>query len=258
MTTLNIKEHINFAMSQTGKLSVLLAPLRQYGITDLHYFRLYENGEYLSLVTNNDFMADYIERETQLSPFFTQSFIEGKKIVLWPKIKHSDEIAAQRSIYYNVANGISFRSMTHNVFEAVSLSSTIDNDLTDSFYIEYMENIKCYVDKIKSSFKFLDNIKSKNKYYRFDDVNPQLFAQQQKKIFPKALFNPIHIDHQQLYLTPKEFQLLEEAAKGKTSKQIAYENNLSPRTIEVHLRNIKNKTGIQNKADLLQLFREAF
>jgi PAS domain S-box-containing protein len=50
-----------------------------------------------------------------------------------------------------------------------------------------------------------------------------------------------------LGLTPTEIQVANLIKQGKTTKDIAQLSNLSPRTIEFHRDNIRNKLGIKNK-----------
>lgn len=54
-------------------------------------------------------------------------------------------------------------------------------------------------------------------------------------------------------LTPKEIEVLEEIAKGLSSKQIAAAYGLSSRTIETHRLNIMKKLGTNNSAETIAI-----
>jgi two-component system response regulator NreC len=51
-------------------------------------------------------------------------------------------------------------------------------------------------------------------------------------------------------LTPKEREVLQLVADGKTTKQIAHKLNVSAKTVDSHRRQIMTKLGIKNVADL--------
>lgn len=59
-----------------------------------------------------------------------------------------------------------------------------------------------------------------------------------------------------LLLTPREREVLQCIATGKSNKHIAREMNLSVRTIETHRLNIKRKLGIEGQADLIRFALE--
>lgn len=53
-------------------------------------------------------------------------------------------------------------------------------------------------------------------------------------------------------LTPRERDVLEEAAKGLHAKEIAAKLGISPRTVEVHKTRIMEKLGVRNVAELVR------
>lgn len=58
----------------------------------------------------------------------------------------------------------------------------------------------------------------------------------------------IHSNH---YLSKREIQILEHLVRCKTARQIGSILNISARTVEVHLMNIKQKMGVSSKAELI-------
>ena len=57
-------------------------------------------------------------------------------------------------------------------------------------------------------------------------------------------------------LTPREEEVLRRVARGRTSKEIARELNISVRTVETHRQNIKGKLGLSCTADLTRYAME--
>ncbi len=59
-----------------------------------------------------------------------------------------------------------------------------------------------------------------------------------------------------LLLTPREREVLQCIATGKSNKHIARDMDLSVRTVETHRLNIKRKLGIEGQADLIRFALE--
>ncbi|MBN9265445.1 MAG: DNA-binding response regulator, partial [Hyphomicrobium sp.] len=54
-------------------------------------------------------------------------------------------------------------------------------------------------------------------------------------------------------LSPREQEVLHLAARGLTSREMASELGISPRTVEVHRAAVMHKTGAASVADLVRL-----
>ncbi|WBO24409.1 response regulator transcription factor [Sphingomonas abietis] len=54
-------------------------------------------------------------------------------------------------------------------------------------------------------------------------------------------------------LTDRERDVLQELARGHPNKTIAYDLDISPRTVEVHRANLMSKLGVRSFADVLRL-----
>ena len=59
-------------------------------------------------------------------------------------------------------------------------------------------------------------------------------------------------------LTPRELECLKQLCLGKTAKQTANALNVSPRTVETHLENIRIKTNLNSKLSLIHAFGHYF
>ncbi len=61
---------------------------------------------------------------------------------------------------------------------------------------------------------------------------------------------------EEIYLTQREAECVQLCLMGKSMKQVGVDLDLSPRTIEFYLKNIKEKMGIRKKSELLSVFNE--
>ena len=64
---------------------------------------------------------------------------------------------------------------------------------------------------------------------------------------------PIYAKNNNLPLSSREIDCLKNILKGLSAKESAGALNLSPRTVESYLYNIKNKFGLHKKSDLVSL-----
>lgn len=55
-----------------------------------------------------------------------------------------------------------------------------------------------------------------------------------------------------MQLTTRELECLFYVLKGKTSKHIGKTLNISYRTVETHMSNVKSKLNIRNKSELIE------
>lgn len=61
---------------------------------------------------------------------------------------------------------------------------------------------------------------------------------------------PLHAPYASPSLTPREQQILQAMAAGRSSKEIAHELRISPRTVETHIARVRIKTGARSRRDL--------
>lgn len=62
-------------------------------------------------------------------------------------------------------------------------------------------------------------------------------------------------EKEKLMLSPRELEIIELICKGRSSKEIAANLNLSEHTVLTHRKNISRKTGTNNAASLIELTR---
>lgn len=53
------------------------------------------------------------------------------------------------------------------------------------------------------------------------------------------------------HLSQRELEVLEKIGAGKTTKEIAYDLELSPRTVDIHRSNIKKKLGLKTSVEMV-------
>lgn len=64
-------------------------------------------------------------------------------------------------------------------------------------------------------------------------------------------------NYEGIYLTRRELELLQHLQQGSTAKCIASQLSISARTLENHIKNVKNKLGVKRTAEILHIARES-
>ena len=59
------------------------------------------------------------------------------------------------------------------------------------------------------------------------------------------------------HITEREFDVIKLIRKGMTNKEIGYELGISVNTVNNHIANIFQKTGVRSRIDLLNVLNEA-
>ncbi len=93
------------------------------------------------------------------------------------------------------------------------------------------------------------------RYHMIQSINPEI--ENLAETFLNFDF-PLHFDLKNglmnSSLTSREYQCLSLVAQGHTMKTAAKKLDISHRTVEQHLRNIKDKLGLQTKSQLVELW----
>lgn len=62
--------------------------------------------------------------------------------------------------------------------------------------------------------------------------------------------------HNKKNVSNRECEILSWLSNGLTAKEIAHQLNISPRTVEHHIKNVKEKTNLYRKSQLINFCKE--
>lgn len=83
-------------------------------------------------------------------------------------------------------------------------------------------------------------------------VQLQLYSKEQMTISCNQLITKERWHYGSIYFTRREVQTLSLYLRGCRSKQIAYFLNISDKTVDTHLRRIKDKVDAENRYQIVQ------
>jgi DNA-binding CsgD family transcriptional regulator len=255
---------LNFADSHSKEIKTICEPLKKCDINYFSYVKIgYDETHYTFFGINNNL--------EWASHFFTNngldndSYFENMKLTnlsskiyycLNPNVPYAKEFG-----FYNTFNIFYSRKSFIEKYTFANFNRNLD--LT-SFYINKVNLLHKFITyfKFKTSH-FTTDIPNKSAYLtrNLDLNNLQRKDENYEDIFLREIEVKriqINASNLNLYVTKKELECLHLLVIGKTMKEIANILNISSRTVEDHLNNIKFKTGLTYKSQLVGFFYENF
>ncbi|HXF90919.1 MAG TPA: helix-turn-helix transcriptional regulator [Candidatus Nitrosotenuis sp.] len=258
---------LEYALSYSQKLQALTSSLFQaFGLTTFGYKRLFSDGYYLFFSTNLSWVEYHIKNLANHGNFFVSAMNEalmndGFYRVLWP-IQTTDYFLDALH-HWGMWNGLNFYKRNSNFIELWTFSTTPEQYQDPNAYlniIPYLEKFIIYFNVISaetSTSISSQNLAIYNDYPRiFTPPSPSILNQTLQSFLEQISLNqlPIFSSKGRCVLSRQETLCLKLIVQGKSLKEIAHFLNLSPRTIEDYVSNIRSKTGISSRSGLVTAF----
>lgn len=236
-------------------------PLKtMFGATEIA-IHFVDNSSLINIHTHSKWMEHCMEKQYFLTdPHITtpQKINLGMTIDAYhPNDKFVDGLLKDSHIY-GIHHGIGYVRRTQNGYQAISLSSTIDNismpnKIINNFkiidyFMNYFEKEMLPIQKKLADLTIdLLNIKDK---FDFEDNNIRTKERQLAVKFLKQI-GTVDSSLANVSLSRKEKLCLRAYLNGKTAADTAKALFLSSRTVEGHMERIKDKFNCKRKKDLL-------
>ncbi len=262
------REAISYYQTVSPIIEEFCKPLDDYfGIPFFMYYKIYKkDASYVMLSNNVEAVNEYcikIENDT----FYAQNYLEidsKHDMYIWPK----EPINLGMQIFFNRGywNCMTIVIQNNDSIENINFISLKDNHRINKFFIRHYSILETFAQYFK--MKFVDIIMQSEQCravykngFNFDlpyheatnALNVQPFIQTTG--INKGVLDT---DGKFIHLTQRETECLKLVNKGFSLKGIGNKLLLSPRTIEAHLNNIKNKTGYHRRNDLIHMYRNSF
>jgi len=245
------KNHIT--LTSSADMKNLCFPLKTLQVNFFSYTRFYMDGTTISLLTDTGWYEFFLDAEV---PGCCNVYNLKVGRYLWCEL-FPEGAVADACNNFKINNGIQFTYREKDYVEVFSYASKkSDNtslgrfianaDLLEKFNSYFKKKAKNLIDKavrtkliIPESMRGYDNVES----------NFNLSFEERKNFLMQ-----IECETNISKLTKREYECMGSISRGKTSKEIARTLNVSPRTIDSHIENIKEKLGCYRKSELSDLF----
>lgn len=237
----------HFSLTSNTDISQICQPLFQkFDFNIMNFIRLYDDGTVVYLCDNRDWLEHYLQNNyPSLGAFEQNSFSINDKndYVLWSSLSNDDPVVIDSRTIFNIRYGVTL------IFQF--------SGGCDFFNFGTSENERSVMGKIYNQLEELQQFskifyeKSKRvlntaNHHRFDLAQ---FKTNEKIITPITRFY-LGANYNYAYLTEKEISCLKSLITGKTIPEISTLLQISSRTIEKHIENIKSKLRCKTQFEL--------
>lgn len=215
-------------------------PIKNLGITYFTYSRCYKTGERVWLTTHADLLENYCIKKYYLTGN-TESHPEQyvAQTVLWSTLPN--QVVFEDARNFNVGSGIFIIQPKSDYCEFYGFGGENHDGKIINVFLTHLNSLNNFI----SNFN--------------DKANLLIHQAEQAKIsFPyhEGMGNFLKsnkdvVSNQILNLTKRQKECAYLLLQGKTAKEISEITNLSRRTIETYLNNLKIKLNCHNKASLI-------
>lgn len=266
----------HFSLKIVEEVNQLCYPLfntsvfKKYGIDYFIYSRYYADGSIYVLSTNDQVYTHFFNNNYSLIPFI-QSELISNKFSYYPTLNNKYELFIQEMYdmqnLFNVYHSLFLFELQNDYLDMFIYSSRLNSYGVINFYNNYFDILEKFSSYFRSQASKL--IKKSNQHkiilpekmrpdYIFSNDNNKMLVKKQeieKNLAVKryVLSSP---KYENVHITRREGEILTYLTKGYTAKELAKLINISEKTIDAHLSNIKNRLGLTRKRELFEVALE--
>lgn len=261
-----------------ARIKALCEPLYKLGVSHFGYMDLFNDGSYYTLGDDLNLVKAYLitvcepvfffkaETLNNLSTIYRYSLLPYDMEVFKRRFEGKKDHVIKLLYDFNSYNFVIYRTNNEGVFECYNFGvkkHNISDTSISQFYLTYLPCFKHFMDYFSEKtveFNYT-KIQSNRAYYEMWYAMPDLSQDEQvtekiKHFFTEAVINRTYIEgrNKKIKLSPRQAECVKYLSEGYRVKGIANLLDLSPRTIEYYLSNIKQKTGQSSRIQLIQSF----
>ncbi|MBT4879449.1 MAG: helix-turn-helix transcriptional regulator [Alphaproteobacteria bacterium] len=237
-----------------------------FNISYFSYVKFLPDNKYLYLGTDEEWLQCYFKNFDYSNKVHqeVQDAFEGKSF-------YSLRIGNQKSIKEPVLNAM----YEHDIWNAINLYTSHESEVEKfcfasnredvdnmNFYLNNLDVLKRFIVYFKNSCDSLIDASDESKLALVQNREPCIIGKQapknpnnsqllEKTKLKKYSFN---VECQPTILSAQEFQCLQYFTRGKTMKEIGIILNISHRTVESYINNIRRKIGYKSRSELATIF----
>lgn len=223
-------------INQSRDVKELCEPyFKQLGLDHLNYIHKDNSGDVTYLCSNQKWLSHYIKKSyPEIGAFEQNPQLSQYNYILWTGLDRNDPILIDSKEMLGVEFGITLIKREEDGIGFYNLGTKS----TDSSVINrYVNNLDHYENFILEFKEKAESILRAAKNLKFCIKSESAINEPKKQGYQFG----------NLYLTDREFECVKYLARGKTAEEICIILNISKRTVETHIKNIKRKMNCYNQ-----------
>lgn len=222
------------------------------------YHRVYYNGSAVSVATNYQLLKEYYLYVQEKGLFFLKHLdkIPENKLFyfLWPDIVENN--LHNLMIHLGIWNGFNVYIKHNNYIENFVFTGTLDSKSMQNYCINNLDLIDSFVGYFKEkAHEFIYKIDARDMaFFKYSNTIKSSFSPtpQSSNIFDIKKI-PLYMNNNKIYLTKREALCISFIGDGHSVKSVSSILNISHRTIEKHIDNIRLKADNIYRDKLINL-----
>lgn len=257
------KGALDFNESIAPELNNLLKPVfDHFGFTHFAHTRYFDGDRYFMVCADPDLAHGFFRNALDVHMFF-QKFplpMHSKLTVIWDLQKDNDLLEHLRQNGYY--HGVTVFYRDERGIQGWNFATSAENSEINQLYVGNIDHISDAVGYIQHAAKSLFERVPEDALSVYQDNLSLDIGKTFSPIEGPDLIKPkkymFEVNGRPVQLTPVEFGCLKSLSEGLTLKVIAHERELSPRSVESYIENIKQKFQMSSKVQLVKEFHKSF
>lgn len=251
------KNHVTF--SSVDDIVQITKPLESIGLSYFTFDRTYEDGTHIRLTNAGKWIESYYRTELYKSAIFEKDprlFCNG--FVFWSWLNREPIYSAASE--HNIDHGLTIIERHGQYSDFYHFGTTLDNFISQEKLISQINFLYRFVAYFKQEAHKLLMDAEKTRFALAVPAHKEIYLQELKHNTPgdlddllkKTEVSRLYLGDQfdNAYLTRRELDILSLLKEGNKPVQIAKELAVSNRTLETHMKNIKEKFKCNTLFDL--------
>lgn len=241
------------SLTSTQEIKQLASPLKVLNVDYFSYTRYYYDGTSICLLTHTDWYEFFLKEE---APGCINVYNLENGCNLWVDLFPEKPVADARN-QFGIENGIHFSYRKEKYVEAISFASGINNRKALGSFIANIDLLEKFIEYFRERAEPLIRnalpekiiIPEVMRGYETFDNNFKLSLEDRLNFLSQIGYKDICEK-----ISSREYECLSHLSAGLPAKEIAKAMNISSRTVESHIANMKEKFNCSNKTKLLEIY----